>query len=206
MEEKQPKGERRSLRVIQREDTRHGLLAAARKLFRTHGVERVSMEKIAREAGVSRPTIYIHFPGKAALLEALLVEDWTGQVRLFERLRDVDLSAGDQLEHWIVRVAEGMRKARESFGIHRAALGQNPELTIRHQEHRVRLAEILLQAIGGKAKGGQPDLARALQAELIVAEIEYFATAAAIGWSAEQFSTALPLVTERLREFARLAA
>ncbi len=161
------------------------------------------MEEIATEASVSRATLYLHFPGKPSLLEALLLEDWAGQIRLFERLRAVDLSDSEQLSRWLMRVAEGMRLARDSFGIHRAALGQNPELTLKHQHHRTMLAELLLQAIA--ATGSRADLARAIEAELIVAEIEYFAIAAAIGWSADQFATALPLVTDRLRAFARSA-
>jgi AcrR family transcriptional regulator len=189
---------RPSLRVIQREDTRRRLLAAARKLFRARGVEQAAMEDIASAAAVSRATIYLHFPGKPALLEALLEEDWAGQIKLFEWLRDIDFGDGDQLGRWILRVAEGMRKARDSFGIHRAALGQNPELTIRHHQHRAALAQILLQAAGIGA-----ELTREVEAELIVAELEHFATAAAVGWTEDRTAAALPLVVERLREFAR---
>ncbi len=156
------------------------------------------MEDIAAAAAVSRATIYLHFPGKSALLEALLEEDWAGQLRLFERLSDIGLNDGGQIAAWVLRVAEGMRKARDSFGIHWAAMGQNPALTVRHHEHRGELARLLLLAMDGEGQGGVP---RTVEAELIVAEIEHFATAAAIGWSDAQVAAALPLVTTRIYDF-----
>ncbi len=202
MPEKQTRNGRPSQRIQQREETRKGLLKAARRLFTTLGVESVSMEKIGSEAGVSRATIYLHFSGKPALLEALLIEDWSGQIKLFEKLRGKDMFSGDQLERWLMRVAEGMRNARDSFSIHRAALGQNPELTFYHQRHKIQLAQLLLEAIGA-AKGHCFDREATICAELIVAEIDYFATAAAIAWSHDELSTALPIVAARLREFGQ---
>jgi AcrR family transcriptional regulator len=195
---------RPSQRAVQREDTRRRLLAAARKLFRARGVEQVSMEDIAAAAAASRATIYLYFAGKPALLEALLEEDWAAQVRLFERLGSIDVHDRDQLGGWVLRVAEGMRKARDSFGIHWAALGQNPALTARHHEHRGELAKILLSAMQDAAAEGNGGLAREVEAELIVAELEHFATASAMGWSDDQAQAALPLVVARLRGFASL--
>jgi len=49
---------------------RHGkLIAAAHREFATHGVD-ASLEKIAREAGVSIGTLYRHFPTRLDLLMA----------------------------------------------------------------------------------------------------------------------------------------
>jgi len=189
---------RATARVVKRADTRRRLLTAAREMFRARGVDQVPMEDIAAAAAASRATIYLYFPGKPSLLEALLEEDWAGQVRLFERLRQVSAGDRDQIAAWVVRVAEGMRKARDSFGIHWAAMGQNPALTVRHHEHRAELAKLLLLAMPGAAPA---ELARTIEAELIVAEVEHFATAAAIGWSALQMAAALPLVTTRIYDF-----
>jgi len=49
------------------------ILAAARKVFMQFGYGDASMDAIAREAGVSKPTLYTHFDGKDALFEALIV-------------------------------------------------------------------------------------------------------------------------------------
>jgi len=158
------------------------------------------MEDIAASAQVSRATIYLHFPGKPMLLKALLEEDWQQQIRLFERLANVQVLEVEQLGKWVLRVAEGMRKARDSFGIHWAALGQNPELIMRHCEHRTELAGLLLHWAAGD--DDTQALATAIEAELIVAELEHFATAAALVWSDEQLWAALPMVVSRVSKFA----
>ncbi len=46
---------------------RAAILEAARKLFLTQGFERVSMDQIASEAGVSKLTVYSHFGDKDSL-------------------------------------------------------------------------------------------------------------------------------------------
>lgn len=54
--------------------TRRRILAAAERLFAAHGYAAVTMEAIAREAKVSLATIYLHFPGRAAVIGALAEE------------------------------------------------------------------------------------------------------------------------------------
>lgn len=191
------------MRTVQRADTRRRLLVAARTLFRTNGVEAVSMEDIARGAAVGRATIYLHFPGKPALLCALLDEDWTGQVILFDRLAEIDVEDQEALSAWLMRVVEGMRKAQDSLAIHRAALGQNPELVMMHHAHRHKLALILQKALHAGTSRPRSRPEDQVEAAMIVAEIEYFATAAVMVWNAEQVMAALGLITRRLLRFAR---
>jgi AcrR family transcriptional regulator len=49
------------------------ILAAARKVFMEQGYGAASMDAIARQAPVSKATLYTHFDGKAALFAALIV-------------------------------------------------------------------------------------------------------------------------------------
>ncbi len=46
---------------------RAAILDAAKRMFVTHGFERVSMDQIAAEAGVSKLTVYSHFGDKESL-------------------------------------------------------------------------------------------------------------------------------------------
>ena len=46
---------------------RAAILAAAKRMFVSHGFERVSMDQIASEAGVSKLTVYSHFGDKESL-------------------------------------------------------------------------------------------------------------------------------------------
>lgn len=189
-------------RSAQREETRRRLLTCARQQFRARGVDPVAMDDIAHAASVSRATVYLHFAGKPVLLEALMLEDWASQLQLFERLHKVDFADPESIASWVRRVAAGMRAASDSFAIYRAALGQNASLTVLHQQHITALAQELRHACGEDAAQDGDARIRSLEAELIVAEIEHFATASVITWSELDTAKAVTLVVERLRGFA----
>lgn len=189
-------------RTNQREDTRRRLLASARRLFRARGVDPIAMEDIAQAALVSRATIYLHFAGKPVLLKALMLEDWADQKKLFERLHKVDFADAESIAGWVRRIAIGMRIASDSFAIHRAALGQNSSLTVLQLQHFATLGQELRHACGEDASQTGDARLRSLEAELIIAEIEHFATAAAVSWNESDTEKAISLVVERLRGFA----
>lgn len=48
------------------------ILAGARRHFLAHGSRSVSMDTLARELGVSKKTLYVHFPTKFALLDEVI--------------------------------------------------------------------------------------------------------------------------------------
>ena len=56
-------------------ERRAQLIDVARQTFGRNGFHRVSMEEVAREAGVTKPVLYDHFPSKEALYLALLDAD-----------------------------------------------------------------------------------------------------------------------------------
>jgi AcrR family transcriptional regulator len=64
-----------------RRNVREDIYGAALASFERHGVRRTLMEDVAREAGVSRPTIYYYFPDKDALVLEVIVR----QVREIHR-------------------------------------------------------------------------------------------------------------------------
>jgi AcrR family transcriptional regulator len=57
---------------LPREQRRQQVLAAALEVFSTSGFHAASMDEIAEHAGVSKPVLYQHFPGKLDLYLALL--------------------------------------------------------------------------------------------------------------------------------------
>lgn len=59
-----------SLRTRQAEVARKAILEALRRHLEIGDVDDVAMEELAREAGVSRRTLYRYFPSRADLLEA----------------------------------------------------------------------------------------------------------------------------------------
>lgn len=50
-------------------DTRDRIIDAAYRLAGT-GIENINISSVARDAGVTRPTVYAHFPGGARSLKA----------------------------------------------------------------------------------------------------------------------------------------
>jgi AcrR family transcriptional regulator len=58
------------------------LLGAARDVFVAQGYHAAAMDEIAERAGVSKPVLYQHFPGKLELYLALLDESVDEMVRL----------------------------------------------------------------------------------------------------------------------------
>ena len=56
------------------DERRRQLLERATALFATHGYDELSMAKLAREAGISKPLLYHYFPSKRDLFESVLSE------------------------------------------------------------------------------------------------------------------------------------
>jgi AcrR family transcriptional regulator len=63
-----PSGRARLSRTARRAQ----LLEAAREVFGSHGYHAAAMDEIAERAGVSKPVLYQHFPGKLDLYRALV--------------------------------------------------------------------------------------------------------------------------------------
>ena len=91
-----------------RDLNRQRIVDAARIHFFSHGFRSVTMDDLAEELGISKKTLYAHFPGKFELLEAVLADKLAGvEVTLKEvtrgRLHDFpatlrELLAGTQRE------------------------------------------------------------------------------------------------------------
>ena len=61
---------------------RHDIVAAAVAEFRANGFDATSMDKIASTAGVSKRTVYNHFPSKDALFAHILQQLWDSSAAL----------------------------------------------------------------------------------------------------------------------------
>ncbi|PHV08977.1 TetR family transcriptional regulator [Janthinobacterium sp. BJB412] len=61
---------------------RHAIVTAAIAEFRANGFEATSMDKIAASAGVSKRTVYNHFPSKDELFAQILHQLWDSSAAL----------------------------------------------------------------------------------------------------------------------------
>src|SRR6202022_2164976 len=80
---------------LPRHERRRQLLDAALEVFVSQGYNAAAMDEIAERAGVSKPVLYQHFPGKLELYLALLDESVD---TLVETVRDALRSNPDQVE------------------------------------------------------------------------------------------------------------
>lgn len=107
-------------RERQVESTRARLFEAAIAEFRRAGFDRASVARIAREAGVSRPSFYFHFPTKEHVLLEL---QWLEERRLVARLegsrslRDALHELGEGLIDWEARLGDS-NLFRDMFAIY----------------------------------------------------------------------------------------
>src|SRR2546422_8688420 len=70
------------------DSSRQRIVEAARAHFFSHGFRSVTMDDLADELGISKKTLYAHFPSKIALLEAVLADKFAGvEARLKEVTR-----------------------------------------------------------------------------------------------------------------------
>jgi AcrR family transcriptional regulator len=75
-------------RSRQSDFNRQRIVDAARVHFFSHGFRSVTMDDLAEELGISKKTLYTHFPGKIELLEAVLADKFAGvEAKLKEATR-----------------------------------------------------------------------------------------------------------------------
>ena len=70
----------------QRDRKAGSIIAAARGLFLDHGFDTVSMDMVARQAPVSKATLYAHFAGKEELFTAVVVNEAKRMTDEIERI------------------------------------------------------------------------------------------------------------------------
>src|SRR5580704_18707228 len=103
------------------------LLAAAAAAFAEHGADDVSLEEIARRAGVGIGTLYRHFPARQALLEAVYKDQVDGLEVLAGKLLTAE-SPGEALGEWLRAFAAFGRTKRSLSTALVAALGKDSAL------------------------------------------------------------------------------
>ncbi|MEO9176463.1 MAG: helix-turn-helix domain-containing protein, partial [Gaiellales bacterium] len=85
------------------------VLDAAARLFAAEGVDAVSMEEVAREAGVGKGTLYRRYADKGALSAALIDADARAlQTEILRGLPSAGPDAGtrERLEHLLTLLCE----------------------------------------------------------------------------------------------------
>jgi AcrR family transcriptional regulator len=108
------------------------ILAAAEGLLLRHGYQRITMEDVAREAGIGTGTIYLHWKSKEALFETVLLRELVALwADLAQRL---EADPADALLHrflgHLLRVIKGRPLAQALFTRDSSLLGKLAQRSI----------------------------------------------------------------------------
>ncbi|HBT00790.1 MAG TPA: TetR/AcrR family transcriptional regulator [Citreicella sp.] len=143
----------------ERDPKRRVILTAARTALARHGFRRCSMEMIARQAGMSRPALYLHFANREAILRALGLE----QTERAEQALRAALQGKGRVEDRLAAAFAALRDASAEPGW---ALPQEADLPDRHgvppdvaQEGQARLCAVLADWLRTEAVAGRLRLA-----------------------------------------------
>lgn len=111
------------------------IVDAASRLFLAPGAGPVSMDGLARELGMSKKTIYRHFPDKHSLLTAVLDRQFGAIERtLVAAAEDAEgMPFGDRVRRFLV--AAGQELGR--IGAAQLATGRGDAILRRHVEQRI---------------------------------------------------------------------
>ena len=85
------------------------IVNAARDLFTTYGYKRVSMDEIARKAGVTKRTVYMYFKSKEELLKYFINEEIQNMKKIVEQSEDKDKSFMENVHQVIVKLIKYTR-------------------------------------------------------------------------------------------------
>ena len=129
---------------------RSQLLGAAREVFVAQGYHAAAMDEIAERAGVSKPVLYQHFPGKHELYLALVDQHAS---EIVDGVRRALAATSDNALRGLAAVAaffDFVDRDGESFRlIFESDLSNDPEVSERvnwvHEQCAAAITEIILQ-------------------------------------------------------------
>lgn len=91
---------------------REKILRAAEEMVQESGLSGVSFARLAKAVGLSKPSIFHHFPNKEALAKALVDQCQCKYVDEYTRIIGTDADAGDKLRGLADSFEAGLREGR----------------------------------------------------------------------------------------------
>lgn len=138
---------------------REQLIDAALSVMLRHGYGGVSIEAIARTAGVTRPVVYDHFPNLARLLHALVERE---ERYSLEQLEEVVPSEPDEHEPVVVlaesvrRFLDAVQSRPDTWRLILLPIEGTPEIVREHVEvNRARILKRIERLVGWSIDRGQ---------------------------------------------------
>ncbi|CAN5185056.1 hypothetical protein BH10PSE13_BH10PSE13_03640 [soil metagenome] len=123
--------------------TRALIRRVARQIFTEREDSSSPMDEIALRAGISRATVYSHYPNRDAILFALLEQDWAHQAQHYREFVASPVIDIATVRKWILREAAMQRGGNKCLRLYSILMGQNRDAFERQVQNRDKLIEIL---------------------------------------------------------------
>jgi AcrR family transcriptional regulator len=168
--------------------TRLKILDAARILFTQVGYNPTTIDQITNHAGVGRGTFYMHFTGKAALLEAMYIDFRNGLLPLLEELGKYSSIDERHVCIWINRYVEFLvSQASSMLAMSNASHAGGGAFFEREHWHALALDAFGSRIPAFRIAAERIDRAITARAHLILFQLAGFATASALdNWNADR--------------------
>jgi AcrR family transcriptional regulator len=137
-------------------ERREQLLDVTKAIVDRQGFHGVSIEAVAREAGVSRPIVYGHFQDLAGLLEALVEREGARALGQLATVLPSDLGRGDPRESLLAGLRGYLRAAQDDPATWRLVLmpPEGAPDVLREHIERGRAAVVAQRAVAIRAGFG----------------------------------------------------
>ncbi|MBO0832123.1 MAG: TetR/AcrR family transcriptional regulator [Actinobacteria bacterium] len=134
------------------------LLAAARDVFVAHGYHAAAMDEIAERAGVSKPVLYQHFPGKLDLYLALLDESAEELVRIVSEALSSTTDNRQRVPATFKAFYDFVAGGGEAFRlVFESDIGNEPAVRVRLDKVMYDCADMISRFISEDAGIGSPE-------------------------------------------------
>jgi AcrR family transcriptional regulator len=161
---------------------RERILAGARQHFFAHGFRSVTMADLATELGMSKKTLYAHFPSKSALLTAI-IEDKLARIQtdLATVIEASGLPFSERLQRLLSALQGHMTEIQPAF-VHDVRR-DDPELFKRIQQGRRKLIHQCFGQLleeGQRSSAVRTDIPVSLLIEMLTGTVDAVVTPARV--------------------------
>lgn len=154
-------------------DDRARILAGARQHFFTHGFRSVTMSDLAAELGMSKKTLYVHFPSKTALLHAMIDDKLSRAHADLARATETDTDFSGKLRLLLTTLRSHTAEIQPAF-VHDVRR-DTPDLFARIQQGRRMLIHRFFARLiedGRKAGAVRTDIPVKLLVEMLIDTVD----------------------------------
>lgn len=188
----------KSIRQAHKDLTRARIAEAARNCFYEKGVEDTSLGDIARAAGIRRPTVYLHFSNKNAILGELLSQNLSQVLGIYGQLPDPESLDVSGVRGWLDSYVRVLSRNRDAMRLFQIAMSIDESSQTLVEDYRNEVVVSLGERFPAFLDN---DPIRRAAAFMMVVKLDFVADAAARKTSAFDYGAGLDLVAE---EFCRM--